>query len=158
MVSRLCKSRRLQKGQGLVEYALILMLVGVAVIVAVSLFGTQVKNAYCQVIGVLGGDLQDKGCPIQVQCVGSPSGSNPFSLEAIVNDTIGADNITNVVFSIDGTTINTEGLYRYCLQGGDSSCQLYNPSGLSSGSHTIRALATDGNGNTGSCSVGFTKP
>jgi len=157
MVGRLRKSRRLQNGQGLVEYALILMLVGVAVIVALSLFGTQVKNSYCQVIGVLGGDLQNSGCPLQVQCVGAVSGNNPFSLEAVVTDGIGDDNITNVVFSIDGATINTEGTYRYCLQGGDASCQLYNPSGLSSGQHIVKALATDGDGNTGSCSVGFTK-
>jgi Flp pilus assembly pilin Flp len=38
------------RGQGLVEYALIILLVGIAVIVLVAVFGTAVGNMYSTVI------------------------------------------------------------------------------------------------------------
>ena len=41
---------RLPHGQGLVEYALIILLVGVVVIVLVALFGTAVGNMFSSVI------------------------------------------------------------------------------------------------------------
>ncbi len=39
-----------QKGQGLVEYALLILLVGIAVIVLLALFGTAVGNMFSNVI------------------------------------------------------------------------------------------------------------
>ncbi|MCH7609130.1 MAG: pilus assembly protein [Chloroflexi bacterium] len=38
------------KGQGLVEYALLILLVGIAVIVLLALFGTGVGNMFSNVI------------------------------------------------------------------------------------------------------------
>jgi Flp pilus assembly pilin Flp len=43
-----------ESGQGLVEYALILIFVAMAVIVMVSLFGTTVTNIYCNIINAFG--------------------------------------------------------------------------------------------------------
>jgi Flp pilus assembly pilin Flp len=43
-------SYRSPRGQGLVEYALVILLVGVAVVVLVALFGTAVGNLYSTVI------------------------------------------------------------------------------------------------------------
>jgi len=43
-------SYRMPRGQGLVEYALIILLVGVVVIVLVALFGTAVGNMFSTVI------------------------------------------------------------------------------------------------------------
>ena len=43
-------SHRSPRGQGLVEYALIILLVGVVVIVLVALFGTAVGNMFSTVI------------------------------------------------------------------------------------------------------------
>lgn len=40
----------LPRGQGLVEYAMIILLVGLAVIVLVALFGTGVGNMFSNVI------------------------------------------------------------------------------------------------------------
>jgi pilus assembly protein Flp/PilA len=41
---------RSPRGQGLVEYAMIILLVGIVVIVMVSLFGTGVGNLFSNVI------------------------------------------------------------------------------------------------------------
>jgi Flp pilus assembly pilin Flp len=42
-----------QLGQGLVEYAFLILLIGLAVIVALSFFGTGVGNMFSSVIGNL---------------------------------------------------------------------------------------------------------
>ena len=56
-----------EEGQGLVEYALILVLVAVVVIGALILLGPQIKAAYSQIIVALGGaglyDYQFQGSP-----------------------------------------------------------------------------------------------
>ena len=41
-----------EEGQGLVEYGLILILVAVAIVVALSLFGTELQGLYSQVADV----------------------------------------------------------------------------------------------------------
>lgn len=46
-----------EKGQGLVEYALILVLVAVVVIGALTLLGPQINDAYNRVITALGGTV-----------------------------------------------------------------------------------------------------
>ena len=43
-----------QKGQAMVEYALILVLIAVILIVVLMLMGNQVKNVYCNISGGLG--------------------------------------------------------------------------------------------------------
>ena len=53
------------RGQGLVEYALILVFVAIVVIVAVTVFGTAVKGLYCDIIlgfGIDGGTE----CPVSL--------------------------------------------------------------------------------------------
>lgn len=44
-----------QRGQGLVEYALILVLIAVVVIVVLSLMGRQIQNAFQDVVNTLQG-------------------------------------------------------------------------------------------------------
>ena len=44
-----------EEGQGLVEYALILLLISVVVIVLLTLLGTQVNNVFQQITDALGG-------------------------------------------------------------------------------------------------------
>lgn len=43
-----------EKGQGLVEYALIILLIALVVILAVSLFGTSVGNTYSTITNNIG--------------------------------------------------------------------------------------------------------
>jgi pilus assembly protein Flp/PilA len=47
-------SRRLQGGQGMVEYALILVLVSVVVIVILLTMGNQILNVFSNVVAALG--------------------------------------------------------------------------------------------------------
>jgi hypothetical protein len=56
---------------------------------------------------------------------------------------------------MDGALNNSESIYRYCLGGGDSTCNAFNTSALSNGSHTLRVVATDADGNSGESSVTF---
>lgn len=46
---------RSEKGQGLVEYALIIVLVSIVVIVALGLLGTQVNTVFQNIATTLGG-------------------------------------------------------------------------------------------------------
>ncbi len=48
-----------ERGQGLVEYALLLMLVSLVVTATLTLFAPGVKNAYCQVMVTLNPDTSD---------------------------------------------------------------------------------------------------
>ena len=50
------------KGQGLVEYALLLSLVAIVVIVALALLGDEVRSVYCQISGALPGG--GSGCDV----------------------------------------------------------------------------------------------
>lgn len=43
-----------ERGQGMVEYALILVLIAVVVIVVLIVLGNQVQNVFCNVSGALG--------------------------------------------------------------------------------------------------------
>jgi Flp pilus assembly pilin Flp len=38
------------RGQGLVEYAMVILLVGIAVIITLSIFGTGVGNMFSQIV------------------------------------------------------------------------------------------------------------
>jgi len=44
-----------EEGQGLVEYALILVLVAVVVIAILTLLGGQIQNVFSEIVGGLGG-------------------------------------------------------------------------------------------------------
>ena len=43
-----------ERGQGMVEYALILVLIAVIVIAVLVVLGNQVANAFCNITGALG--------------------------------------------------------------------------------------------------------
>ena len=152
-----------QSGQGMVEYAFILVLVSIAVILGLTVFGEETKGVYCDILHAVDSDAtcdsgDDEGS-LQENCSGLSNGgtiSGNFTLEGVVTDNIGSNDVTNVRFYIDGALYSTEANYRYCLNGGDSSCHPYNSSALSNGTHTFRAVATDAEGNTGSCEVSVT--
>jgi len=50
-VERLIRSER---GQGMVEYALILVLIAVVVIAVLIVLGNQVQNVFCNISGAMG--------------------------------------------------------------------------------------------------------
>ena len=56
-----------QEGQGLVEYALILVLVAVVVIASLLVLGPTVKQAYCKVVGA----LQPGSCSVTTTAPGT---------------------------------------------------------------------------------------
>jgi pilus assembly protein Flp/PilA len=47
-------TKRLQRGQGMVEYALILVLVSIVVIVILLTMGNQIANVFSNVVAALG--------------------------------------------------------------------------------------------------------
>ena len=109
-------------GQGLVEYALILVLVAVVVIVVAALLGDQIQNIYCDIVITLGdGAPTVPACEApRVTCSGLGNGATvtgPINVEALVKDNKGTDvsNILRVRFYIDGTLRQTEFRPRYCL-------------------------------------------
>jgi len=51
LVDRLIRSER---GQGMVEYALILVLIAVVVIAVLIVLGNQVANVFCNITGAIG--------------------------------------------------------------------------------------------------------
>jgi pilus assembly protein Flp/PilA len=52
LVDRL--TRRSERGQGMVEYALILVLIAVVVIAVLIILGNQVANVFCNIAGAIG--------------------------------------------------------------------------------------------------------
>ena len=45
---------RIERGQGMVEYALILVLIAVVVIAVLIILGNQVANVFCNISGAIG--------------------------------------------------------------------------------------------------------
>jgi pilus assembly protein Flp/PilA len=132
-------------GQGVVEYALILVLVAVIVIAVLTLLGDEVAVVFCRVTVALGGGgSEDGACAAPfVNCVG---GTHP---EAIVFDD--KDDIDRVEFYLNGSLVITEKIYHYCMGGGDAACNPYTvPPGAE-----VTMIAYDRDGNIGQCS--FTK-
>ena len=157
------RSARRQRGQGLVEYALILVLVAVVVIGAASLMGGQIKSAFCTIVVDLGGNLPANVAAAcfapQITLTGISDGAtttSPLTVEAILTDPKTHLTITNaqtVTFYIDGSQVQVEYVYKYCLGSGDASC---NPLAVSSGPHTLRVVAVDSKGQTAETSISFT--
>ena len=54
MLRRLLNELIREDGQGMVEYALILVLIAVVVIVVLIILGNQVQNVFCNISGGLG--------------------------------------------------------------------------------------------------------
>jgi pilus assembly protein Flp/PilA len=51
---RISQAMRSERGQGMVEYALILVLIAVVVIVLLVVLGNQIQNAFCNISGAIG--------------------------------------------------------------------------------------------------------
>jgi pilus assembly protein Flp/PilA len=148
------KALVLERGQGLVEYALALVLVAVVVIVIVSLFGKAVQKQYCGIVYSIDANADVPLCEaLDVSC--SVISSNPLRMEARVTDSAGANNVTQVQWFVDGRLYNTEAQPKYCLQAGDASCEAFRGG---SGSHEVRAVARDADGNVGECTTTVTAP
>jgi Flp pilus assembly pilin Flp len=151
MLKKLGKHRMRERGQSLVEYGLILVLAAIVVIIALTIFGDRVKNSYCEIVLSIAPDIDAPACSgVQVTC---NVHSSPFSMEASVKSLEG-EKISKVVFFVDGSQYNIEYNYRYCLKGGDATCQEY----TDSGKHTFMAVAYDSAGNSGKCSKTATVP
>ena len=152
---RIGKRRMRERGQGLVEYALLLVLVGLVVIASLVIFGDQVQKTYCRAAFSLDSNIDAPFCEaLAVSC--QVQTSSPFRLEAVVTDNAGDNNVTQVQFYLDDFLYNTEDEYKYCLQDGNGPlCVAYmGPHGT----HTFTAVAFDADGNTGRCSIEVTIP
>lgn len=159
LLHSLRKGKRSAKGQGLVEYALILALVSVVVIGVTAVFGQEIRAQFCKAALALDPTLDPPGCDsLDVDCVvtGTPPGN--IRWEAVVNDTAGENNVTRVQFYVDGHLRTTEIAARYCFNGGDTACNPYNSSQLGSGSHELIAIAYDADGNIGRCTYTLNVP
>lgn len=141
-----------ERGQGLVEYALILVLVAVVIIIILGLTGTQVAAKFCDVAIQLGGKAPDSVTACRAPRVtidglsGNQTVSGSIAVEAIIKNNKGqVTSGASVQFFIDGVSVRTENLSRYCLGGGDTNCTgtPYDTHGLSNGKHTFRVVATD---------------
>ena len=154
-------SARMEIGQGLVEYALILVLVAIVALAITSLLGKQIEEVFCQITLQLDPDSTTNACvsPI-VKCLVESTDTGEIVLQAVVSDPDGTgdieETIDNVVFYEDGDYVRTEYWYEYCL-GSGNDCTDY-PYSTSSGKHTYTAVATDKDDNTGQCSVTVTIP
>ena len=151
-------TRSKQQGQGLVEYALILVLVSVISIIVLAALGTQVQETFCDVLFSLGENAPNvEACEApRVTCGGLSNGAtvaSPVFMEAIVRDNKGPENIQQVEFFVDGARVRTEYQYQYCLGGTDDCSQ---GQSIGAGQHTIRAVALDADGYEGACEVTVT--
>ena len=54
LIRQVRRSMQSERGQGMVEYALILVLIAVVVIVMLIVLGNQVANVFCNISGAIG--------------------------------------------------------------------------------------------------------
>ncbi len=150
------KHRTLERGQGLVEYALILMLAAMVVIVVLVFFGDRVRNFYCEAVMSISPDIDAPACnQLSVSCnLISTSGKNVY-MEAAVTDNQGVNDVKTVKWYDNGNYVRTELWVKYCLGSGDNPCLPYT---ASSGTHNFSAVAIDAEGHTGQCSRAVTVP
>jgi hypothetical protein len=147
------KHRILQRGQGLVEYALILILAAIVVIVVLGIFGERVRDFYCEAVLSIAPDVDAPACnQLSVSCNVITS-SPELRMEAVVVDNQGKDDVKTVKWYVDGRLHNTEQYVKYCLQSGNGPCAPYHgPESGTNTKHKISAVATDAEGHTGTCS------
>lgn len=149
------------RGQGLVEYALILALVAVAVIVLLSVAGQAIGNIFCSVVIQMGAKVSDsiQMCTAsRIMITGIANGgtvSNPVTIEAVIADNKLSDTgtVEHVTFSVSGESDRTENNPRWCAFGGDTSCSDHT---LSPGPHTLKVTAVDSNHKTVEKTITFT--
>lgn len=96
-----------ERGQSLVEYAMLLMLVAIVLIVLVALFGTNLRSTYCRVLSELFPDMDLSG----TQC--DPSAESyqlPYSAPGYVDRQPAAGGLSGPAFSTRGANA-AAGLY-----------------------------------------------
>jgi len=152
------KRTRFEKGQGLVEYALILVLVAVVAIIILGLLGEQVQSIFCDIVLTFGDSAPEiEACEApRVVCSGASNGqvfNGGVPLEGVVTDNNGPESIARVEFYVDGHLTQTEYVFHYCLVGMDEPCTARS---LSPGTHTLEIKAYDVDGYEGTCSVTVT--
>ena len=115
-----------EKGQGLVEYALIMVLVSLVVIVVMSLLGPSISNVYCQVLSDLGQECETQQAnepePEPPAPVGPTTGQE--ARQAYCDARPGWTGVVNWSFnpsghefSHNGTSYHVEGGPWYCPNG-----------------------------------------
>ncbi|HSG18287.1 MAG TPA: Flp family type IVb pilin [Anaerolineae bacterium] len=169
MIAHRFHPSRDEGGQGLTEYAFILVLVALITVGSLSFLGQALVDEFCLLTFQLSqsADLSS-ACGKPIVSLGPVhKGPNQLNLEVLVRDPDGDPNnpyaaISKVEFYIDATSgspVQTELEHRYCLGGnsGLSPCHNFNTDGLSPGSHTVIVLAYDSDGNVGRFRYDFTK-
>ena len=160
MCSRISLKDKIERGQGLVEYALLLILIALGVVVMLALFGQSVSDTYCRIsfeLSIATGTSGGCSAP-RISLRPHSEGPSHLNLEAEVVDPDGDPDdpygaIDRVEFYIDDTSsgpVQTEHHYRYCLSGNPSGlpCGNFDTSGLSPGDHVIIVIAYDDDGNS----------
>ncbi|MCA9931347.1 MAG: hypothetical protein KC419_22835 [Anaerolineales bacterium] len=100
-----------EEGQGLVEYALVLVLVALAVMLVLSLLGSRVVLAYAQVIAGLNGDTLDDNA-VMLSSDMDVSGSN------VCTATI--SNISFIVTDSEGNPLTNQSVTATILANGSA--------------------------------------
>lgn len=120
-----------EEGQGLVEYALILVLVAVVVIAVLMLLGPQINQVFCRVANV----LQPGTCGV----ISTVSVTTSGGMSSDVTVTVTVSEAAEVTVTVNGTSQSAS-----CTP---SSCPAFTFSG-SSGTYTV--TADDGSSVSGS--------
>jgi len=80
-----------ERGQGLVEYSLILVLVAVVTIVVLAVMGPAISDAYCEMVVALGGSCDSGGEEvIQEEPEPQPEEKDCSALKTAYDDTVTA--------------------------------------------------------------------
>lgn len=134
--------RRRENGQGLVEYALILVLVAVIVIAILTLLGPQVGNVFSRVVDGLGGADASGGGGGNTQPTGNVTSVNALrgGSDVVVQIQVSAPVMVTAVDSQSGQTASTN-----C----NGSCTV-TLSNVGPNPGTVTVSAAGGNSMTGS--------
>jgi Flp pilus assembly pilin Flp len=160
MIRRVRPPRHPERGQSLVEYALVLILVAVVVIVIAAIFGDSVRKTYCQVLYTIAPESDAPGCEgLTVTCATLDIGSGYANIQANVSsfDLEINDDTIDVDWYVDDGFVRTEIADPYCL-GSNTTGQPCRDHSLSPGDHTITAIARHTEGETGQCTIDITVP
>lgn len=156
-----------EKGQGLVEYAFILVLVAIVVVAALTLFGSQVQALYvCVTSNVLalppngvgsiyGFELIDPTSNDVIKHMGclETLDAGSYSLSAVTR----ADSIQSVYIELEGpvSTSRTENEIPWSLFG-DEPAGNFSGGNLPAGTYTIKATPYSGSSRSGNSGPTFT--
>jgi pilus assembly protein Flp/PilA len=155
------RSRRSwERGAGLVEYALIMVLVSVIVIGALTVVGNRVSLIYCDVATKLTNKrplISVCSAPSVTIVLVNGSAAHTIRLHAEVVDDKGLGaNIQSVKIYVNGSLHDTELLDWYCLGGGDQPCSDFTVTPGTT--YTFHAVALDADNFTGDDTLVYTAP